>query len=280
MPEAPEVQSVLDALKEPLQDRQVQSVECDHPKLCANESLADFAALLCGQHFRAFHRAGKWLVLELDQYELLVHLRMEGKLYVVDEPSEDPKIRKHIHLIVHLDDGRQLCFQDVRKFGRMYLYPKPENWRELPVLQQLGPDLLEAVPDIQAFKASLARRKLVIKQALLDQKLIAGIGNIYASEMLFEAGIHPDTPANTLSLEQLERLLQAGHAILQRSLANKGTTIRSFESTPDHTGGYQNQLQVYGRKGQPCPRCGTPLVLEKTGQRSTYLCPNCQKLSD
>lgn len=279
MPEAPEVHTVLRYLKEELQDVSIAGVQILHSKLCANMEPAVFEATLAGQHFRRFHRHGKYLVLELDSQDLVSHLRMEGKYQIFacqqDVDALDEKERKHIHALFSLGDGRVLAYRDTRKFGRMYLYARQENWRELPVLSHVGKDALDESLSPQELLHKALRRKIPVKSFLLDQSVIAGIGNIYADEILFDSRISPFTPACTLTREDCRALLNSTRSILLAAVEQGGTTIRSFSYDGAHAGSYQNQLKVHG-KAENCPLCQTPLVCARIGGRSTWYCPHCQ----
>lgn len=280
MPEAPEVFCVLQDLKPRLEGRQIQKVSITHPKLTANLPCEQFEADLTGQHFRDFHRLGKYMVFELDDFDLVVHMRMEGKFFVLDrqafEALDPIKDRKHIHAIFLLDDGRILCYRDTRKFGRMHLYKKQEDWRALPVFDKIGKDALDPLLCAKELYEKTRRRKAPLKNVLLDQSVIAGIGNIYADEILYAAHLSPKTIASHLDLDDWQRILDATRAILNESISCKGTTIRTFSYGGSHAGSYQDQLKIHGKEGR-CERCENEIVHETVGQRSTWYCPSCQK---
>lgn len=274
MPEGPEVQTVLNALDSKLRGARIAHVSVTHPKLAANMGVGEFEKALEGQTIREFSRIGKYLILVTDDYDWIIHLRMEGKFYVLDE-HPDPK-EKHMHALFDLEDGRCLVYRDVRKFGRMYLYPRTEDLRSLPVFARIGPDALGPI-DVQTFRSRL-KKKRAIKLNLLDQEVLAGIGNIYADEILFASHVHPETPAGHLDDEELETILDNTRKILTDAVVHKGTTIRSYTSSLGVEGEYQSRLGVHMKEGEPCPVCQTPIVKTKVGQRGTYLCPSCQKL--
>lgn len=276
MPEGPEVQTVVDTLAGQIKDVKIAHAAFFHPKLAANKEPEQFARCLEGQAIRRFSRIGKYLILETDAYDWIVHLRMEGKFYVLDEHPE-PK-DKHIHALFDLEDGRCLAYRDTRKFGRMYLYDKVSDPHTLPVFDKVGPDILHPFTDeekkklYRQFKSGRA-----VKAILLDQAVIAGIGNIYADEILFASRIHPETKGKDLTEEEVDTLLSNARKILSDAIAHKGTTIRSYTSSLGVEGEYQDQLKVHQKEGEPCPVCQTPIEKRKVGQRSTYLCPHCQK---
>lgn len=272
MPEAPEVQTVLNVLEKELTGRQITGASITHPRLSASMPFEDMEKKLTGQHFRKFSRLGKYLIIETDDYDWIVHLRMEGKFYVL--PARPEPEDKHIHALFDLDDGRVLAYKDVRKFGRMYLYPRTDNVRSLPVFENIGTDVLEDITP-ESFLKKLPRKK-AIKASLLDQSVLAGIGNIYADEILFASRIHPETPGSEITLEEAARILHNTRRIMKEAIARKGTTIRSYTSSLGVQGEYQGQLQVHRKENEPCPLCGTPIEKIKVAQRSTYLCPHCQ----
>jgi formamidopyrimidine-DNA glycosylase len=277
MPEAPEVQTVLNTLEDGIKDLKIEKAIMRWPKTVSNMETEEFCRLLEGEHVRRFLRHGKYLVLETDSYDWIVHLRMEGKLYLSDLPAEELEQKKHIHASFLLENGKWLHFQDTRKFGRMQLYPKTVPYTDLPCFDKTGPDALDESYLPEAFYQKLHRSKKPVKTLLLDQSVIAGIGNIYADEILFASKIHPETPANQITLKQAETLLENTREILKKALEAKGTTIRSFTSGNHQPGSFQNFLKVHTREGKPCPICQNPIGKIKTGGRSTYYCPHCQK---
>lgn len=275
MPEAPEVQTVLNRLEEEIKGRTITGVKITHPKLSASMSVQEMEKALTGQRFESFDRHGKYLVFHMRDKDWISHLRMEGKFLLLDALPEEEKERKHIHAVFSLDDGRLLCYRDTRKFGRMYVYDKKPDWQKYPCFSKVGKDYKDPQLTGALLQKLVRKRKCPLKSALLDQSLIAGIGNIYADEILFAARENPFRPANELSADQWDVILQKAREIMQRSERHGGTTIRTF-SSDGHPGEFQNQLQVHNRKGEPCPVCGTPIELAQIGQRSTYYCPACQ----
>lgn len=276
MPEAPEVQTVLDYLHHELEHVQIESAEIFHPKLCANLEPALFEKELQGQRFEKFERIGKYLIFEMSSVDWICHLRMEGKFLLLKQLPLEEKERKHIHAVFALSDGRLLCYRDTRKFGRMYLYPKTENIAGLPVFRKVGKDALDPSADWRWMQKKAGKRCLPIKSFLLDQSCIAGIGNIYADEILFACRIAPSTPSCTLDENQWKEILLQTRRILQAAIAQKGTTIRTFSSGNHQPGTFQNFLQVHQKAGMPCPVCGSLIRKKTVGQRGTYYCPHCQ----
>ncbi len=279
MPEGPEVENVIRWLQKEIQDQAIRKISILYPKLLQNESVESFETKLVGEHFRSFKRLGKYLIFELDHYDLIGHLRMEGKFLLIPDETTlndlDEKIVRHIHARFWLEDGRILVYQDVRKFGRLALYSKIEDWWTLPSFLHVGKDVLDPTLTAQELYQKGSRKKRNIKAFLLDQSILAGIGNIYADEILFESQISPHTLTCDLTLAQYERLLNAAQHILQEAMAYGGTTIRTF-SYGGHSGGYQNKLRIHEQK--ECPICHTPLKREVVAGRGTWACPKCQPL--
>ena len=278
MPEGPEVQTVLNTLQDKLNGAVISRVEIHHPKLPANLPPDEFARALQGQTICGFSRIGKYLILITTDYDWVIHLRMEGKFFVLDH-KPDPR-EKHMHAMFELADGRCLVYHDVRKFGRMYLHKKEEehpqgNWRSLPVFANVGKDALD--PDLHASELyeKTKKRSVPLKNVLLDQSVIAGIGNIYADEILFEAGLSPFCKANHLDESDWQKILDATRRILNDASSCGGTTIRTFSYGNSHAGSYQDQLQIHGKEGE-CLRCHGKIVHTKVGQRGTWYCPQCQ----
>lgn len=281
MPEAPEVAKVLAALEEEIRGAEIVSASITHPSLCSNLPADEFEVQLIGEHFNEFHRLGKYLIFEMDNHDLVAHLRMEGKFLVLSGQEEfdalDPiKDKKHIHAVFGLSDGRLLCYKDTRKFGRMGLYDKPADWHDLPALAKVGKDALDQNLTAEELEQKAKRRKIPVKTLLLDQSFMAGIGNIYADEILFAAGISPLTPADHLDLEDWKNILVCTRMILSRSYSMGGTTLRTFAYGNHQQGGFQNELKVHSRKGA-CDECGTPIEQTRINGRSTWYCPTCQK---
>ncbi len=273
MPELPEVETVLRALEDGLQGRTVRTVRCTWPRLIVTPSPERFAALLAGRRFDLFRRRGKYLLLGLDDgHTLIVHLRMTGalRIHTREEAAARPPDR-HTHVVFHLDRGDELRFRDPRKFGRMWLVADPES-----VVGHLGPEPLDPRLPAEELARRLAGRRATIKALLLDQRILAGIGNIYADEALHRAGIDPRRPAGSLSVGQVAALLQAIRTVLAEAIQARGSSLRDYTPPDGPAGTYQEQHRVFRRDGQPCPVCGTPIRRTVLVQRSTYFCPTCQ----
>lgn len=274
MPELPEVENAVRDLKPALVGRRIVGIHVLWPRLLHDLSPEVFDASLCGRQIVNVSRRGKFLLLALDDGRtLLVHLRMTGRLWITDPPAAADK---HVHLIFELDNGQQLRYQDTRKFGRFYL---ADSLR--PIEDKLGPEpLSESYTPLDLFN-SIQGRRTPIKTLLLDQRIIAGIGNIYADESLFHAGIDPRRPGHSLTQADCIRL----HASIRQTLATAireggstlgGSPLTNYRRPNGVKGRYQDRHRVYHLTGKPCPVCGTPIERITLGQRSTHFCPTCQ----
>lgn len=268
MPELPEVQTVLNTLEDRIKGRRIENIQILYKPIvvCSEE---EFCRKLIGSCFRGFKRRGKYLLFEMDDVTLVSHLRMEGKYFILDDTYP---ISRHDHVIFYLDDGKQLRYNDVRKFGRMELIDKDEDYR---CFKDLGPEPFSEEFCVQYCRDYLKEKKSPIKQALLDQSFVAGIGNIYADEILSLIHLDPRTPAHSLSRKQLEEMIQQTRSILRKAIEAGGTTIRSYTSSLGVTGRFQLDLNVHGLA--VCPVCGSEIKKIRVGGRGTYYCPKCQK---
>jgi formamidopyrimidine-DNA glycosylase len=270
MPELPEVETVARGLREPLVGRTILGVMVHWPRTIAYPSLDEFRAQVAGRQVRSVGRRGKYVVIGLDRGYLLIHLKMSGRLRVV--PKKEPP-DKHTHTLFDLDDGRQLRFQDTRKFGRVYLVDEAEL-----VTAELGPEPLADDFSLDEFRRMLAGRSGRLKPLLLNQQFLAGLGNIYADEALFAARLHPLRKADSLTDEEQEHLYEAIRTVLGLAVANRGTTLddQGYTDANGQAGANQGRIAVYGRTGQPCGECDTPIKRIVLGGRSTHFCPQCQ----
>ncbi|MFH1084905.1 MAG: bifunctional DNA-formamidopyrimidine glycosylase/DNA-(apurinic or apyrimidinic site) lyase, partial [Chloroflexota bacterium] len=271
MPELPEVETVARRLRGALVGETVAAVEVRWEGSVATPAAAEFVRLLAGRTVTAVGRRGKFLLLHVDPHWLIVHLRMTGQLLVPDLCAAPPRCDRHVHVILSMASGRQLYFRDARKFGRLWLVPDPAA-----VVGTLGVEPLDEGLAAEAWAAKLASRRRQLKPALLDQRFLAGLGNIYVDEALWSARLHPLRRTDTLSPAEAERLRAAIRAVLLSALADGGTTMVSFRDPCNEVGGHAPRLDVYGRRGAPCPRCGTAIARLVVGQRGTHVCPRCQ----
>ena len=274
MPELPEVETYVRELAPVLLGRRVTAVRVKWPRTIAAPASEVFEQSLVGSTFSEFGRRGKYMLFGLqDGRFLVVHLRMTGKLEVVPQATAPGK---HIHVIMDLDNGASVHFQDTRKFGRMWLTDNVDS-----VLAKLGPEPLgEAfTPDYLAER--LASRKASIKALLLDQGIVAGVGNIYADEALYRARIHPSRPGGSLSHQEIAQLHAAVVALLARAIELQGSSLgtsslQNYSRPGGQSGGFQEEHWVFRRTGKPCMNCGHPIERLVIAQRSTHFCPVCQ----
>jgi len=270
MPELPEVETIVRGLREPLVGRRFTGLRIGWENLIAKPTAEEFKRRIVGQKILDMKRRGKYLVFALSGGEsLIIHLRMTGQLLIRNSGDE---LDKHDHLIFELDDGRELRFNNVRKLGRVYLVDDEDE-----VMGKLGPEPLDDDFTPADFAALLCGKRGMIKPLLLNQRFIAGIGNIYADEALFAARIHPERRADTLTAEEIERLYDAICQVLRQGIENRGTTFSTYRDAEGKEGRNQEYLRVFRRTDQPCPRCGTPIKRTVVGGRGTYFCPKCQR---
>ncbi|MBY6035221.1 DNA-formamidopyrimidine glycosylase [Fictibacillus nanhaiensis] len=273
MPELPEVENVKNTLNRFLPGKVIADVEVHWKNIVKYPETEEFILKLKGQTFDQVYRRGKFLILHLDEDSLVSHLRMEGKygLFNTDAPVD-----KHTHVIFRFTDETELRYQDVRKFGTMHVYPKGTEENHLP-LKTLGVEPLSESLTAGLLKKLFAKTKRNIKAVLLDQTIIAGLGNIYVDEVLFQARIHPETPTNKISLHRIKKLKRAITEILSEAVKHGGSTIRSYTNSVGETGGFQMKLFVYGRKNEACRICGTEIERMVVAGRGTHVCKGCQK---
>lgn len=274
MPELPEVETVRRSLQQALGNRRIAEVtRIAWPRTIAEPAPEVFAELLRNRAVLDVDRRAKYVVIRLDRDEaLVVHLRMTGRLTVVEADAEPDA---HTHVALKLDNGQQLFFRDTRKFGRIWLL----DTNGLAVLYgKLGPEPLDDALTAEEFRTLLRRRKGRLKSLLLDQKLLAGLGNIYVDEALWLARLHPLQTVAQLDDTQIDELYAAIREVLTRGIERRGTTFADYRDAWGFQGSNQHFLNVYDRKGQPCYRCGTPIERMLVAQRGTHLCPQCQQL--
>jgi formamidopyrimidine-DNA glycosylase len=275
MPELPEVETIRLALEPHVVGRTFERVEILDPRLVRPFEPLGVAAELEGERVAALERRGKYLVVRFDSGRvLLIHLRMTGSLRHArhGQLDDDPYRRA----VVNLDDGSDVAYRDVRRFGT-WLLLEPEEVDDY-LGRRLGGEPLERTFTARRLGERLAGRRAPLKALLLDQRTVAGLGNIYVDEALWRARLHPLREAGTLDGDELRRLAKGIRESLRAGLARQGASLRDY-STPDGSRGRaQDRFRVYGRTGEPCPRCGTPIDKIRVGGRGTWYCPNCQRL--
>ncbi len=276
MPELPEVETAVRGLREPLMKRTITAVTFPaDPGRMVNLDPVHMAQRLAGQRFEQVTRRAKYLVFRLDRDTLIVHLKMTGQLYVLP-PDEPNPFDRWVRVRFGLDNGQELRFSDLRKFGRVYLGKSPDD-----VLPALGPEPLEDAFTLEVFRQRLAGRKTVLKSLLLNQAFVAGIGNIYADEALHIARLHPLRTANSLSDDEITRLYHGIQQALNDGLRYEGASINTYRKPDGTRGESQNHLRAYrevSNRDLPCPVCGSPITTIRVGQRGTHFCPICQRL--
>jgi len=276
VPELPEVETVRARLEPKLVGRRFRRVEIYDPRLTRPFEPAGVAARLEGERVAALDRRGKYLVVRFDSGRvLLIHLRMTGNLLHADCDSlreGDP----HRRAVVRLDDGSDIVYRDLRRFGTWLLVEADQLEPYLD--ERLGGEPLARNFTASRLEEALAGRRPPVKAVLLDQRRLAGIGNIYADEALWRASVHPLRPAGDLDRTELEALHRALRAALRAGIAREGTTMSTFRTPEGSPGRMQHELKVYGRAGEPCDRCGMAIEKIRAAGRGTYYCPSCQRL--
>lgn len=273
MPELPEVETVRKSLAPFVESMQIADVKIFLPRMIRTHSEEAFRARLTGQTIHQLSRRGKHLIWHLDTDVMISHLRMEGKFYIVEE---DVPQMPHEHVRILFTSGRQLIYHDVRTFGTFDLFAKPADLTTLKPLKDLGLEPWDEGFNGAYLKRQLESRHGPIKPVLLDQTIILGLGNIYADEVLFCAGIHPKRRASNISLKRLNILANCANDILFKAIQMGGTTIRTYENSLGIDGMFQNELYVHTLETEPCRICATPIRRIKLSGRSTYYCPTCQ----
>lgn len=273
MPELPEVETVRRTLQDKLAGCRITGAGVHRPEVIGTPGPAEFKAKIRGKEILRLDRRGKYLLVHLSGgFSVVIHLRMTGRLiYTRPVPPE-----KHTHLVLYLDNGRELHFADVRRFGRVSLIPTRELGA-VPGLAKLGLEPLSREFDREFLARELGRRRGRLKSLLLDQTFIAGLGNIYVDEALHLARIHPLRAACSLDEREVDALCRAIKTVLREGIKHRGTSMRDYVDGEGRAGNYQEKLRVYGREGQPCLSCGAAVRRIKVGGRSSYFCPRCQK---
>lgn len=293
MPELPEVETIRRGLENRIIGREIVDLRCGDPKIFQAQTLQRMETLN-GERILDVGRRGKYLVIRLDSHRLIIHLGMTGQITVNDPSSGDPggflrhpvtglqRARqhppdRHTHLQLLLDDGRTLMLRDPRKFGKVVLLGHGQPEADL-FFSHLGIEPFTEDYRLESFLLRLDRRsKTPIKAVLLDQSFVAGVGNIYADEALFEASVHPRRRVGALGRAGKKRLFEAIPVVLGRGIEFGGTSLRDYIDSDGRSGRNQDELNVYGRYGQPCRRCGTAIRKIVVSQRGTHFCPNCQR---
>ena len=273
MPELPEVETIRRTLAEHVIELKIEEIKLIWPSaVCGWEDKA-FEDLVTGRRIKTIERRGKYLLILLDDdLTLIAHMRMTGRLNYYPEHQEP---EKHTHVVFRLEHG-EVHFSDTRKFGRIQAIPTLLRFCESS-LRKLGPEPLEDAFTPTVLKDRFGKKKVLLKAALLDQSVLAGMGNIYVDEALFLAGLSPERRVDTLSEEEISKLHQAIRNVLQAGIDAQGTSFRDYRDANGEKGSFQQSLQVYGRGGEPCQVCGQALERKRLAGRTTVYCHNCQR---
>lgn len=272
MPEMPEVETTKRGITPHIVGQRVTQVVVRNAAMRRPVPVAQLQSDLTGQVIEAVRRRGKYLLLDTKAGSAIIHLGMSGSLRVVDSASP---AEKHDHVDVVFGNGKVLRLRDPRRFG-LFLWAQGDPLDD-PWLARLGPEPLEAGFDATYLHRCAAKRRVAIKQFIMDSHVVVGVGNIYASESLFRAGIHPECKAGSVSLARYQRLVEAIRAVLEAAIEQGGTTLRDFTNASGKPGYFAQSLNVYGRTGQPCPECSRLIRQIKQAQRATYYCGYCQR---
>ena len=282
MPELPEVETVVRGLRPKLEGRVLQRVEQRRPDL-RFPLPANFAQRLTGRRIERIQRRAKYMLMFLDDSQvgaevLLCHLGMSGRMTIVEPPSGGPRppLDKHDHVVFTTDAGVEVRFNDARRFGIMDLMAA-EELEDHPLLRELGPEPLGNDFNGPGLAAALKGKRTPIKAALLDQRVVAGLGNIYVCEALYFAGLSPRRQAYTVQGNRAEKLAAAVRQVLTRAIEAGGSSLRDYVQADGELGYFQHEWAVYGREGEPCKACGAPIKRLVQSGRSTFYCPRCQR---
>lgn len=275
MPELPEVETIRSQLAERITGRTIVQMEIVDPKFADPVAPEELMAAVTGRQIAAVTRRGKYLMWEFPDGEALaLHLRMTGRLHWRPGPPDEPP--RFLRASFVLDDGASMTFSDMRRFGRAWMLPRDPAERERYWAGRVGPEPLDRTYAAEDFAAAIDRRRGPVKAVILNQAVLAGVGNMYADEALFQAGIHPEQPASSLSAEDAGSLLMAIRDRLQVAIEHGGASIDDYRDGLGNMGQMQDQLRVHLHEGEPCPRCGSTIIKMRVAQRGTYICPACQ----
>ncbi len=266
---------MVNDLKKKIVGLRITRVSLDWERHLKNVTPSHFKKNIKGAQILGVTRRAKNILVSLDKNRLLViHPKMTGNILI----TRDAKIKdqKHVHIVFYLTKGKAMAFSDVRKFGKV-LFGNTRDILNLSDLKEIGPEPLHSTFSFKEFSDTISKRKRKIKPVLMDQKVLAGIGNIYADEILWSAKIYPGRLTNRLTKHELRRIYERMRSILSNAVRFRGTSISDFKDTAGRPGRYAGKLMVYGRAHLPCKRCGAPIKRTKLNSRSTHYCPNCQK---
>jgi formamidopyrimidine-DNA glycosylase len=277
MPELPEVESLRQILQRSAVGRTIVHAAIGAAPL-RRRTTADFAAAIRGRRIERISRRAKYLMIELGgNGVLLVHLGMSGSLTHRGRGFDDREFNpRHDHVVLTLDDGSRMVFNDPRRFGIVRLVERGAL-NDAAELKDLGPEPLSANFDADFLARKARGRRVAIKNLLMDQRIVAGIGNIYAAEILFRAGVRPTRRAGRVTRAEIGKIVRATRDVLRAAISSRGTTFRSYRDSRGRPGRFARRLMVYGREGEPCYKCSMPIRNVIVGQRASFYCPRCQR---
>jgi formamidopyrimidine-DNA glycosylase len=270
MPELPEVETVRSTLERMVVGKEIRDIDVFYDKMVRTKTPS--IKTLIGRQIKGISRIGKHLIFHFDDLSLISHLRMEGK-YFIKPLLEDRN--KHEHLIFYFTDDTTMRYHDTRKFGTFDLV-KTDTMMDLEPLCKVGPEPWDSSMTVDYLYKRLKSKTIAIKSALLDQTIIAGLGNIYVNEVCFRVKVHPSMPSNKVTKKLTQEIINESIYVLEKAIALGGTTIRSYTSSLGVTGRFQNDLMVHERQGEPCKVCGDVIDKIKVNGRGSYYCPSCQ----
>lgn len=275
MPELPEVETVRRTLEHKIINEVIDNVEVHYEPILENVKKEEFCEKLKKERITSIARYGKYLIFVLTNYSIISHLRMEGKFFL---KSKEEEIAKHEHIIFTFESGLTLRYHDTRKFGKMVLIDSTdlEVIMKYPSLQKLGPEANTNNLTVDYLYKTLKKRNEAVKTALLNQEILAGLGNIYVDEVCYKCSLLPSMSCKYITIDDCENIVKACHEILEKAIEAGGTTIRSYTSSLGVTGRFQLVLNVHTKEGKPCPICNTSIIKTVVGGRGTYYCPQCQ----
>lgn len=273
MPEMPEVETVRRILQKKVVGKTISKTIIKDPIIIKEISPIDFANAIHGKTIEGIERYGKYLFFMLGDITLVSHLRMEGKYFIYDQHE----LKKHDHIAFKFTDGTLLVYNDTRKFGTMHLMQTSEMWSH-PALSKLGIEPLSADLTPTYLRTKAKGKTKTVKEFLLDQTVICGLGNIYVDEVLFMSKIHPKTSVANLKPRHYQAIVDNTNLVITKAIDEGGTTVKSFMASNEAHGLFQHSLNVYGRTGQACNVCGSTIEKIKIGGRGTHFCPKCQRL--
>ena len=273
MPELPEVETVRRTLEKYILNREIRDIDVFWSKMLRNTTLEELREVLNSNSIDRITRFGKYLMFHINEYVLMVHLRMEGKFFLkeLDAPKD-----KHEHAIIYFSDGETLRYNDTRKFGTFDLFKEEELYSTSPLVK-MGPEPYSEELTVKYLHTKLKNKTVAIKSALLDQTIISGLGNIYVDEVLFLSKINPNRSSNKCTKKDILNIIDASRKVIAKAIDLGGSSIRSYTSSLGVTGRFQNELLVHTKVDEPCPVCKTTIIKEKVNGRGTYTCPKCQK---